>query len=194
MRKFIFLLLIACSTTVVADDFDKGIAAFEAGDFAGAAKRFIPLAQVGDHRAMMALGAMYAGGRGVEKDFQQALAWFKEAARYNRPDANYRIGLIYEEGLGVRINMREAATQFIEAAKGGWGPAQFKVGELYRDGGPVSQDPIRAYAWMSLAAANGVEEAPAALATLKETFTPDQQAEADATLVDYQQRYPSSMK
>ncbi len=170
-------------------DFEKGLKAFEAGKLQVAAEEFLETARNGDHRAMMALGAMYAGGKGVARDYSESLRWYKEAARYGRPDAIYRIGLIYEGGFGVRENGREAARRFLEAAKLGYSQAHFKLATLYRDGGILDRNPQRAYGWFSLAEHGGIDQAVPEIAALKAEMTADELEEAERIARDYARKY-----
>lgn len=187
--SWLLLCLATLSVPPAYANYEKGLRALEEHDDARAAEEFLKVAGQGDHRAMMALGAMYAGGRGVPKDYVEALRWYREAARYGRSDAIYRIGLIYEGGYGTRENSREAARQFLEAAKAGFVEAQAKVGTMYRDGTVFEQNPIRAYAWLKLAGDGGHAEAGTALATLRGTLTPEQLTEAELTAADYARQY-----
>jgi hypothetical protein len=184
-----FLATLIAATAAHAD-FDKGLKAYEARDFERAAKEFLEVAQLGDHNAMMALGAMYAGGQGVPKDYVESIRWFKEAARYGRSDAMYKLGLMYEAGLGVRQNDREAARYILEAAKLGYADAQFKMGTYYRDGNTALEpDPIRAYAWFKLAQTNGAADAGREVERLLGDMTAEQREEAERAERDYARRY-----
>lgn len=52
---------------------EEGFAAAERGDYASALNEFKPLAEHGDAEAQLELGVMYERGRGVPKDFKEAL-------------------------------------------------------------------------------------------------------------------------
>ena len=90
-------------------DFKQGGIDYQNGDFESAVNNFKKAADLDDHRAMYALGSMYAGGQGVEQDYKQAYIWFRKAERYGRTDAQYKLGLMYEQGLGLKKNDRKAA-------------------------------------------------------------------------------------
>jgi TPR repeat protein len=171
-------------------DFKKGMKAYEANDYARAIEEFQAVAELGDHNAMMALGAMYAAGQGVAKDYEQSVRWFREAARYGRPDALYKLGLMFEAGLGARQNDREALRYFLEAAKLGYASAQFKLGKLYRQGNSaIEQDSARAYAWFKLAETNGAQDTAPEIEALLGEMSPEQREEAERTERDYARRY-----
>ena len=66
MKKLtLALLLTLICATAQAADFDKGVAAYEAGDFATALAELAPLAEQGDASAQFNSGLMYDNGYGV---------------------------------------------------------------------------------------------------------------------------------
>src|SRR5690554_394561 len=135
MRSVFFLFaFLLCLTNTAAADFEAGGEAYKNGDYETAAREFIPLAESGDHRAMYALGSMYAAGHGVPQDLEKALKWFQEAAKYGRPDAEYKLGLMYAQGLGVPQDYRKAIRWFGRSAKKGYGDSQFRMGQMYMEG------------------------------------------------------------
>lgn len=154
---FTWLAITACclfSFSIQADTFTEGGDAYKQGDFETAAEKFREVAAKGDHRAMYALGSMYAGGTGVKQDYREAFNWFQQAARYGRPDAIYKIGLMYELGVGVRQSYRQAARYYREVGQKGYAHGQFKFGQLYLNGNGVKKDLVKAYAWMITAREN----------------------------------------
>ena len=52
--------------------FEEGIQAYKKGDYATAARAWLPLAQQGDARAQFLLGSLYAQGYGVPQDYGTA--------------------------------------------------------------------------------------------------------------------------
>ena len=73
-------LLMTLSSPLVAQDFQKGLAAAQAGDFATALKEWKPLAEAGDVDAQYNLGIMYDNGYGVPQDYAEAVKWYRLAA------------------------------------------------------------------------------------------------------------------
>ena len=61
-------------------DLQKGFTAYQSGDYATAIREFQPLAEQGDASAQGNLGAMYAFGAGVLKDYIYAHMWENIAA------------------------------------------------------------------------------------------------------------------
>ena len=74
----IFLaLLMTISSPVAAQDYEKGSAAYEAGDYATALQEWMPLAEAGDANAQFRLGFMHYLGKGVPKDYADAGKWYR---------------------------------------------------------------------------------------------------------------------
>lgn len=63
-----------------AADFDKGLAAYKAGDYQTALAEWRPLAEAGDVNAQTMLGLVYAEGKGVPQDNVAAQMWLNLAA------------------------------------------------------------------------------------------------------------------
>lgn len=151
LLKVISGALLLLHFSPVLADFSDGGKAYMLGDYAAAANHFQEAAERGDHRAMYALGSMYAGGNGVEQDYKQAYTWFRKAAKYGRPDAIYKLGLMYEQGLGLKQDYGKALRYFGKAAKAGYPQAQYKVGTFYANGQGVTANNVKAYAWLAVA-------------------------------------------
>ena len=88
-------------TPLAAQDFSKGLAAAQAGDFATALQEWTPLAEAGGARAQNALGYMYENGYGVLQDYAEAMRWYRLAADQEDANAQYNLGFMYENGQGV---------------------------------------------------------------------------------------------
>lgn len=78
----------------------------------------------GDVTSQNALGELYYYGDEVEQDFEQAVYWFKEAAKQKNADAMYSLGICFVNGEGVERNestgkgfIRQAAKLGSKAAK-----------------------------------------------------------------------------
>lgn len=150
-NRFLPLTLLLFTAFNVNADFAAGGDAYKRGDFAAAAKEFRPLAERGDHRAMYALGSMYAAGLGVDKDLNMAFELFDEAAKNGRIDAMYKLGLMYEEGLATQQDYRKALRYYQKSARQGYPLSQYRFGLMYARGKGVSQNPVTASAWLIIA-------------------------------------------
>lgn len=74
-------------------------------------------AQIGDSESQNALGEMYYYGDELEKDLEQAVYWFKEAAKQKYPDAFYNLGVCFLTGEGVEKDEEKAKGFIKQAAK-----------------------------------------------------------------------------
>ena len=82
-------------------DFKQGLTAFEQGDYAAAARIWGPVAERGNARAQYYLGAMYAYGKGVPRNYQKALAWYGLAAEQGDVASQYNLAQMYRTGRGA---------------------------------------------------------------------------------------------
>lgn len=81
--RTVFVLLIQgmLSAAPAAADYAAGVRHWGRGDFAAAAREFLPAARNGDSEAQFMLGRLYAMGYGVPQDFVRAWVWHDRAAR-----------------------------------------------------------------------------------------------------------------
>ena len=86
---------------VAAEDFRKGLQAYERGDYGTAFRQWRPLAEQGDAIAQNNLGFMYAQGRGVRQDNVEAMKWLWKGAEQGNADAQQNLLHMYEKGDGV---------------------------------------------------------------------------------------------
>ena len=156
---FIATLIFTSTGSLLAQDFDKGLAAYKAGDYATALKEFKPLAEQGHARAQASLGGMYAMGLGVPQDTKAAMKLYILVAEQGHARAQSSLGVIYAVGLGVPKDYKAAVKWFRLAAEQGDATAQFNLGSMYIKGQSVPQDNIIAYMWLNLADTNGYKDA-----------------------------------
>ena len=116
-------------------------------------------AEQGDASAQFNLGFMYADGRGVLKDYQEALKWYRLAAEQGDASAQFNLGVMYATGEGVPQDYQEAVKWFRLAAEQGYASAQTNLGFMYADGRGVLKDRILAHIWFNIAGANGHAQA-----------------------------------
>ena len=117
----ISLVLAVGAGAVVAQDFQKGFAAAQRGDFVTALKEWRLLAEQGDTSAQFNLGVMYenGNGKGVLQDYAEAVKWYSLAAEQGYADAQNNLGVRYENGSGVlQDNVRAHMWYNISAANG----------------------------------------------------------------------------
>ena len=146
-------LAVMLTATASAADLQKGIDAYNAGDYATAFAEFNSLAEAGDAEAQFILGGMYTEGRGVPQDYEEAVKWTRLAAEAGHRSAQINLGLMYRYGKGVAQNYAEAVKWFRPAAEAGDANAQYNLGNTYWKGAP--HDLRSAYMWLNLAVAQG---------------------------------------
>lgn len=88
-------------------------------------------------RAEETMGILYFLGVGadVQKDYPQALHWFKLAADQGWPPSQYLLALCYRDGKGTPTNSAEAVSELQQAASNGLANAQVALGHYYFDKG-----------------------------------------------------------
>ena len=154
-RLALATVLALAFTPLAAQDFQKGHAAAQAGDFATALQEWTPLAEAGDANAQYNLGVMYRQGYGVPQDYAEAVRWYRLAADQGYAFAQYNLGNMYRRGDGVPQDYAEAVKWYRLAADQGDAEAQNNLGLMYELGEGVLQDNVMAHMWYNIASANG---------------------------------------
>ena len=95
--------------------------------------------------ALIALGAMYYEGRGVEQDYEKAAKYYKEAADTGNSQAMSNYGYNCYYGNGVEVDYEKAYQYFAYAAVLGEYDAINKFGDFYRDGKYVEENKTLAF-------------------------------------------------
>ena len=158
IRAIHFLVLAFVMTLispVAAQDFQKGFAAYNAGDYATALQEWTPLAEAGDEVAQYNLAWMYDSGLGVPQDYKEAAKWYQLAADQGDADAQINLGFMYKYGNGVPQDYKEAVKWYRLAVEQGFAEAQTNLGLMYENGQGVLQDNATAHMWYNIGAANG---------------------------------------
>ena len=172
------------SSPVAAQEFQKGLTAYQAGDYATALQEWRPLAEQGNVYAQNNLGLMHEYGRGVPQKIDEAVKWYRLAAEQGDVNAKHNldkmykifraffkiqkplaklgdvvaqadVGLMYELGQGVPQDYAEAVKWYRLAAEQGDVGAQFKLGFIYGNDKGVPQNYAEAVKWYRLAAVQG---------------------------------------
>lgn len=174
----IFLLSFLVVLPTAAQDFKKGLAAHNRGDYAAAMKEWRPLADRGDAKAQYKLAFMFERGRGAPQDQAEAVKWFRKAARQGHARAQYSLAVRIARGQGTRKNDSQAVKWFRKAAEQGHAKAQYSLGLRYSQGKGVPKNIVLAYMWWSLAALDGHLKADAFRDSATKIMTPAEIAEA----------------
>jgi len=101
LRATVLLLCTAVAAPVMAQEFDKGLAAARAGDYATALQEWRPLAEQGHAQGQYNLGVLYANGMGVPQDYAEAVNWYRLAAEQGHANAQTNLAAMYMFGNGV---------------------------------------------------------------------------------------------
>ena len=161
--KRLFMLIMAFvfafTSNALAHDFQKGLTAYKAGEYATALQEWTHLAEQGFAGAEYNLGFMYNKGQGVPQDYAEAVKWFRLAAEQGYANAQYNLGVMYERGQGVPQDYAEAVKWYRLAADQGTASAQYNLAVMYKFGDGVLQNNVMAHMWHNLASANGYKEA-----------------------------------
>jgi TPR repeat protein len=180
LRTAAFLLCTAVAVPAMAQDFDEGLAATDAGDYATALQEWRPLADQGHARAQTSLGLLYGNGDGVIQDYAEAVYWYRKAAEQGLAVAQFNLGNNYINGNGVIQDYAEAMDWFRKAAEQGLANAQFNLGIMYANGNGVIQDDVMAHMWFNISGASGYVRGSESRGMLEEFMTREQIAEAQA--------------
>lgn len=171
MRMWLIALLgIGVAAPATAFSVRAGIEAWQQGDATRAVAIWRPLAEKGDADAAFNLGQAYRLGRGVSLDLAQAQNWLERAARLGHMDAQSTLGLLLFQN-GNRVS----AMRWLQAAAEAGEPRALLVyGTALFNGDGVASDPVTAYAYVSRAAAQGLDAAKATLADMDQILPIEQ--------------------
>jgi TPR repeat protein len=112
-------------------------------------------AERGDPVAQFTLGSCYANGRGVPRNYQEAVRWYYFSARQGYAPAQNRLGSCFHRGLGTPQDLKAAVIWYRNAANQGYAPAQDNLGTCYFYGQGVARNFAEAGKWYRLAADQG---------------------------------------
>ncbi len=207
-RPLLAAVLIAIMPLAYAG-FDEGLEAAKKGDYPTALREWTPLAEQGvpqDYaqgvqwyrkaaeqgyaNAQLNLGLSYDKGQGVQQNDAKAFAWYRKAAEQGVAQAQYNLGLMYYNGEGVPQNDALAFKWTRKAAEQGYAQAQNNLGVMYGDGqGVPHQNNKQAYAWFSVASANGYGNANKPRDIVAERLSPADLSAAQALAAQYFEQY-----
>ena len=171
---------LAAAAPAAAPTVKAGVEAWQRGDHAEATAIWRNLAEKGDADAAFNLGQAFRLGRGVPADSAQAKRWFEAAANKGHVDAQVSLGLLlFDSG------ERPIAMNWLrKAALTGEPRALLVVGTALFNGDGMKQDPVLGYAYVSRAAAQGLEPAKTTLAEMDKIMTLDDRKRGVALALD----------
>jgi TPR repeat protein len=156
----------------VEAEYQRARMAFLFGNYDYAYKLWEPLAYQGYAKAQATLAWMFHTGKGVSKNMQRALAWYRVAADQDHPIAQNNLGVFYEQGIEVGKSYRTAAKWYQKAAEVGYPYAQYNLGVLFLNGKGVKKDKDEAIYWLQIASLQGVKQATLILEKLGQQAAP----------------------
>jgi TPR repeat protein len=176
-KWFVALILAAAvASPLAAQSVRAGIEAWQKADYAGAVAIWRPLAEKGDADAAFNLGQAYRLGRGVAINLGAAQSWLERAARKGHVDAQTTLGLLlFENG-----NQTGGLRWLGQAAEQGEARAMLVYGTALFNGDGIPRDPVLGYAYVSRAAAQGLQPAKDTLAQLDSILPLDQRKQGVA--------------
>ncbi len=136
-------------------------------------------AALGHPPAQLQLGEFFKLGRGVERDFERARAWYERAANGGNILAMHRLGVMTARGDGGDVDVDASIAWFEQAGRYGLVDSQFNLGATLQS----SETPEwreRAYYWYALAARNGDTQAEEQAAQIAGGISAEKRAELDA--------------
>ncbi len=105
-------------------------------------------AQQGDMQSQFDLARLYAEGKKIQMDYQQAAIWYEKAAVQGHIEAMYALAMLYFEGKGLNADVNKALFWFEQAALRDYIPAQQKLYEIYSEGVERVPDLVKAAGWL----------------------------------------------
>ncbi len=112
-----------------------------------ARKYYDEAAKRGNNAAFNNIGCMYVEGKGVNKDYKEAIDWFMKAANLGNYYAMRNIGNLYKNGNGVEQSFDKAIEWYKKAIEFGYKIAGADIGDMYYYGRGVNRDYISAMNW-----------------------------------------------
>ncbi|MBI1396242.1 MAG: hypothetical protein GC151_09715 [Betaproteobacteria bacterium] len=152
----VFLLASLLAAPAFAADQEETFTIPEAGAPNVDGAKLSTLLGQGDPRAINNIGWLWARGEGgVKQNFQEAMKWFRHAAKMGYTVAMNNVGLLYSRGDGVPRSDEEAFKWWMRSAERGDAWAMTAVGDMYENGAGVPQSYELAFMWYREAAYEG---------------------------------------
>jgi TPR repeat protein len=144
-----------------------GVEAWQAGDYGRATGLWRVLAEKGDADAAFNMGQAYRLGRGLPASSSEAARWFEIAAKKGHLDAQVSLGLLlFDSGDRAR-----ALQWLLKAAERHEPRAMLVAGTALFNGDGLPRDAVRGYAFVSHAAAQGLQPAKSTLAEMDKVMS-----------------------
>jgi TPR repeat protein len=121
-------------------------------------------AETGDASAQYQLGCCcYEGSGGVERDYGEALKWYRKAAAQGHNSGLCDVGFCYRNGHGVEQDYAKAIPYYQRAADQGCPTGAYWLAYAYEHGEGVPPDIAKAKHWYQISRRRGDSDAVDAL-------------------------------
>jgi TPR repeat protein len=94
----------------LAKPFERGLAAYERGQYLEAFKLWKLASQAGDAEANYRIGLLYAMNQGVAGSIPDAVVWYERAAQLGHVEAQFQLGLIFLYGAKAELGPNRPET------------------------------------------------------------------------------------
>ena len=115
----IYILMLENAGVSQADDFHKGVEAYNKSDYVTALREWLPLGERGDADVQYSLGVMHDLGQGVRQDYMTAVKWYSLAAEQGQPNAQAALGQMHQNGDGLPKDLIRGYMLYIISAAAG---------------------------------------------------------------------------
>jgi hypothetical protein len=112
-------------------------------------------AKQGDAEFQTKLGILYQDGEEVERNYKEAIKWFKKAADQGSRLAADKLSIMYYEGKGVDKDYEIASMWLEKSFQDASANQQYHLAEMFRKGIRFPKDINEAYKWHKKAAERG---------------------------------------
>lgn len=138
------VVLCLLAPALAGASFDTSLKKYHGSQRSQAVKEIQALARNGDINAQAFLGAIYASGKGLPRDYRAALDWQLKAAKKGHLNAQYNIAVMYSKGMGTTQDLDKAARWFEAAARQGLPEARMHLGLFHEKGWVLRKCPFAA--------------------------------------------------
>jgi len=122
----------------------------------------------GDAEAQTDIALMYKRGKGVEKNYEEKVKWYRLAAEKGYARAQRNLAISYDIGEGVPQDYKEALKWYKLAAEQSDISAQYNLGLMHEKEQGVPKNYGEAFKWYTLAAEQGDKDAQISLGVMYE--------------------------
>lgn len=151
----LFAALVAVSFPVFAEEQEETFIDLVPGKDMLDPATLVQLVRQGDVHAINNIGLLWAKGYQGKQSYEEAVRWWKEAARRGYPVSMNNVGLAYSLGQGVEKDAKQAFEWWHQSAFLGNAWAMNSVGDCYEKGDGVEQNDMMAMTWYQSAAQLG---------------------------------------